>query len=73
MTQPLPKTPPAEDPVLRSLREAPLDDEPETDEERAAVAEGRDDVRAGRTSTLDEVLAEFGLTRAELAKASAER
>lgn len=29
------------DPFLRALMHAPLDDEPETDEERAAVAQGR--------------------------------
>lgn len=29
------------DPVAAALRNAPLDDEPETDEERAAVAEAR--------------------------------
>ncbi|HEY3235220.1 MAG TPA: hypothetical protein VGJ84_10895 [Polyangiaceae bacterium] len=30
---------PTEDPVLKALAEAPLDDEPETEEERAAVEE----------------------------------
>lgn len=30
-----------DDPVLRALAEAPLDDEPETEEERAAVAEAK--------------------------------
>jgi hypothetical protein len=39
------KAEPPEDPVLRALAEAPEDDEPETPEERAAVAEAR---RAGR-------------------------
>jgi hypothetical protein len=30
------------DPVAAALRDAPLDDEPETDEERQAAAEARD-------------------------------
>ncbi|MBI4702178.1 MAG: hypothetical protein HY744_13690 [Deltaproteobacteria bacterium] len=56
MSQPLPQTPPPdEDPVLRSLREAPLDDEPETEEERAAIEEGLEDVRAGRLIPHEEV------------------
>ncbi|AUX41129.1 uncharacterized protein SOCE26_025350 [Sorangium cellulosum] len=29
-----------EDPVMRAFRLAPLDDEPETEEERAAMADG---------------------------------
>ena len=37
-----------EHPAVRAAREAPLDEEPETEEERAAVAEAWDDVRAGR-------------------------
>lgn len=36
------------DPVLRALREAPEDDEPETPEEASAVQEAREDVAAGR-------------------------
>jgi hypothetical protein len=45
----------------RFLAQAPWDDEPETDEERAAVAEARDDLRNGRTVSMDEVKREFGL------------
>jgi hypothetical protein len=41
--------------VLRALREAPLDDEPETDEERAAIAEAIEDERAVRLVPHDEV------------------
>lgn len=55
MSQPLPKMPPDEDPVLRALREAPLDDEPETEEERAAIAEAIEDERAGRLIPHEEV------------------
>lgn len=36
------------DPVLRTLLNAPLDDEPETEEERQAVAEAKEDLAAGR-------------------------
>jgi hypothetical protein len=43
------------DPVLLAMLTAPLDDEPETDEERAAVAEAREDVAAGRLISHEEV------------------
>lgn len=45
-----------DDPMLRTLATAPEDDEPWTDEDEAAVAEGREDVSAGRTHSLDEVM-----------------
>ena len=35
------------DPVLRAIELAPLDDEPETDEERTAVQEARDEAARG--------------------------
>jgi hypothetical protein len=35
------------DPVLRAIELAPLDDEPETDEERAAVQEAREEAARG--------------------------
>jgi len=38
-----------EDPLIRRLDEAPLEDEEISPEEEAAVAEGRADVAAGRT------------------------
>lgn len=41
------------------LRNTPIDDEPETDQERAAVAEARADIQAGRTRTW----AEFNAAR----------
>lgn len=47
-----------EHPALRALRAAPLDDEPETDEERAAVAEAQADLT---TLTTKELCAEFGI------------
>jgi hypothetical protein len=49
------------DPVLHALLTAPEDDEPETDTERAAVAEGAEDLHHGRAHTLDEVRRELGL------------
>lgn len=36
-----------DDPVSRALAAAPFDDEPETDDERAAVQEARDEVERG--------------------------
>ncbi len=49
------------DPVLRALMEAPEDDEPETEEERAAVAEAYEDLAAGKVITLEDVKREFNL------------
>jgi len=49
------------DPVLRSLAMAPIDDEPETEEERAAVAEAMAEADGGDVVTLEEVEREFGL------------
>jgi hypothetical protein len=42
------------DPVLWALLTAPEDDEPETEEERAAVAEAYEDLKAGRVVSLEE-------------------
>lgn len=49
------------DPVVRALLLAPLDDEPETDEERAAVAEAWQDVAAGRLIAHEDLKRELGL------------
>jgi hypothetical protein len=49
------------DPVLRAMLEAPEDDEPETEEERAAVAEAYEDFKAGRMVSHQELKREFGL------------
>lgn len=51
----------AVDPVRWALKHADLDDEPETEEERTAVEEGKADVRAGRTMTSDKVRRDLGL------------
>jgi hypothetical protein len=49
------------DPVGWALDNAPLDDEPYTQEEQAAVEEAYEDVASGTTFTLDEVKRELGL------------
>ena len=48
-------------PVLRALLEAPLDDEPEADEERRAVQEAREELARGEVRTLEEVRRELGV------------
>lgn len=47
------------DPVIAAFRDAPLDDEPWTDEDETAAAEGRADIAAGRTVPLEQVIAEL--------------
>jgi hypothetical protein len=54
----MPPTPP--DPVAWMLDNAPLDDEPLTDEEREALAESAADIAAGRTVSLDQLKRELG-------------
>jgi hypothetical protein len=54
MGEPLPKPVP-EHPLLEALRNAPVDDEPETEEERAAIEEAIEDERAGRLIPHEEV------------------
>ena len=50
------------DPLLRSLAMAPVDDEPETDEERAGVAEALREREAGIPAIpLEEVKRELGI------------
>lgn len=50
-----------QDPVRRALDNAPLDDEPETEEEKMAVEEAKADFKAGRTMSTDELKRELGL------------
>ena len=50
-----------EDPFLRNLAEAPWDDEPLSDEDIAALAEGDADIKAGRLIPAEEVYRELGL------------
>jgi hypothetical protein len=49
------------DPVRKTLLEAPLDDEPETEEERRAVQEAREELARGEVRTLEEVRRELGV------------
>jgi hypothetical protein len=49
------------DPVLRALLEAPPDDGPETEKERQAVHEAREELARGDVRTLEEVRRELGL------------
>ena len=49
------------DPVVLNMLLAPWDDEPETEEERLAVKEAEEDLRLGRTVSMEEIKQEFGL------------
>ena len=48
-----------EDPVIAAFRDAPLDDEPWTEEDEQAAAEGRAEYRRGEGVPLDEIRHEF--------------
>jgi hypothetical protein len=50
------------DPIDRKLAHAPIDDEPETEEERMAVAEAIESMKRKGGIPMEEVLADFGLT-----------
>ncbi len=50
------------DPMDRKLGLAPMDDEPETEEERLAVAEAIESMKRNGGVPMEEVLADFGLT-----------
>ena len=52
---------PLVDPALWSLLTAPIDDEPETEEERTAIAEADEDIRQGRLIAHEDIKPEFGL------------
>lgn len=49
-----------EDLVLKALREAPMDDEPETAEEAAAVRKAREELKRGKGIPHEEVLRRLG-------------
>jgi hypothetical protein len=49
------------DPIPFALRDIPFDDEPETEEERAAVAQAYRDLEEGRGIPHDEVMRKYGL------------
>jgi hypothetical protein len=50
-----------DDPLIRALELAPWDDEPETEEERAAVQEAREALARGEVLTTEELRQELGL------------
>lgn len=50
------------DPVSRAIANAPVDDGPETEEERQAVAEATEWLKHNKPIPFEEVLADFGLT-----------
>jgi len=49
------------DPVLHALANAPLDDEPVTEEEEERIRQADDDFKHGRTVSMDEVKKELEL------------
>jgi hypothetical protein len=49
------------DPVLRAMLEAPEYDEPETEGEKAAIAEAKDDFKAGRAVLHEKIKREFSV------------
>jgi hypothetical protein len=48
-------------PAYRAALSAPPDDEPVTEADRASIARVRDEVRAGKVTSHDEILRDFGL------------
>ena len=50
------------DPVSHAIATAPVDDEPESDEERRVVAEAKEWLQRHPGIPFEEVLADFGLT-----------
>jgi hypothetical protein len=56
------------DPVARAIANAPIDDEPESEDERKAVAKSKAwfEQRSGKGIPHEEVLADFGLSPDDL-------
>jgi hypothetical protein len=48
------------DPVLEAFENAPIDDEPFTEEDERAIEEAREAYRRGETYTLEEIRRELG-------------
>ena len=48
------------DPVVQAFENAPIDDEPFTEDDERALEEARADHRRGETFTLDEIRRELG-------------
>ena len=61
------------DPVSLATDNAPVDDEPETEEERQAVAEAKEWFERHPGIPLEEVLADFGLTVRDLKASTASK
>jgi hypothetical protein len=61
------------DPVSRALATAPFDDEPLTDEERAAIDRSQAWFKQNKGIPFEEVLADFGLTLDDLQTDPAKR
>jgi hypothetical protein len=49
------------DPVTLSLLNAPVDDEPLTEEDNEALEEADEDIRGGRVTSLEEVAKKLGI------------
>ena len=54
------------DPVSRAITNAPIDDEPVTAEEEAAVEESREWLKHNKSIPHEQVLAELGITPEEI-------
>lgn len=54
------------DPVARALANAPIDDEPVTEEDEKAVEEAREWLRHNKGIPHEQVLAELGITQEEI-------
>jgi len=54
------------DPVSRAIAQAPIDDEPVTEEERKALAESEEWLKHHKPIPHEQVLADFGITQAEI-------
>ncbi|MGH9721834.1 MAG: hypothetical protein ACRD8O_16620 [Bryobacteraceae bacterium] len=50
------------EPLVRKLAAAPIDDEPETADERKAIAEALDSLQRSGAVSMEVVLGDFGLT-----------
>ncbi len=58
-------TVPGDDLVLQALKNAPVSNEPLTDEERAALDEAYDEIRAGRVISHEELKRQLGIQSCE--------
>ena len=54
------------DPVARAIADAPIDDEPVTEEEANAIEEAREWLRHNKGIPHEQVLAELGITQEEI-------